>query len=69
FDKLEGKNEAVYIDEDNGKQTGTVTDEGRFVTTTIEVKAGETVTAHFASTRIDAAAKVTLNGEKAATAM
>ncbi|WP_019174694.1 LPXTG cell wall anchor domain-containing protein [Brevibacterium ravenspurgense] len=67
FEKLEGKNEAVYIDEDNGKQTGTVTDEGRFVTTTIEVKAGETVEAHYASTRIDAAAKVTLNGEKAAT--
>ena len=67
FEKLEGKNEAVYIDEDNGKQTGTVTDEGRFVTTTIEVKAGESVTAHFASTRIDAAAKVTLDGEKTAT--
>lgn len=62
FKTLEGKNEAVYIDEDNGKQTGTVTDEGRFVTTTIEVKAGETVTAHYASTRIDASAKINDDG-------
>ncbi|KXZ58636.1 putative hemoglobin and hemoglobin-haptoglobin-binding protein 3 precursor [Brevibacterium ravenspurgense] len=62
FKTLEGKNEAVYIDEDNGKQTGTVTDAGQFVTTTIEVKAGETVTAHYASSRIDASAKINDDG-------
>ena len=62
FETLEGKNEAVYIDEGNGKQTGTVTDEGQFVTTTIEVKAGETVEAHYASSRIDASAKINDDG-------
>ena len=62
FETLEGKNEAVYIDEGNGKQTGTVTDEGQFVTTTIEVKAGETVEAHYASSRIDASAKIKDDG-------
>ncbi len=62
FKTLEGKNEAVYIDEDNGKQTGTVTDAGQFVTTTIEVKAGETATAHYASSRIDASAKINDDG-------
>ena len=62
FKTLEGKNDAVYIDEDNGKQTGTVTDTGQFVTTTIEVKAGETVTAHYASSRIDASAKINDDG-------
>ena len=62
FKTLEGKNDAVYIDEDNGKQTGTVTDTGQFVTTTIEVKAGETATAHYASSRIDASAKINDDG-------
>lgn len=62
FAELKERNDATYIDEDSGETAETVTDTGRFVTTTIEVKAGETVTAHFASSRIDASAKINDEG-------
>lgn len=62
FAELKEQNDATYIDEDSGETVETVTDTGRFVTTTIEVKAGETVEAHYASTRIDASAKINDDG-------
>ena len=63
FAELKGKKDATYIDAKTGEKAETTTDEGRFVTTEIEIKENETVEANFASTRIDATAKVTADGE------
>lgn len=62
YTTLDEKHDATYIDADTGKKDTIVTDTGTFVTTSIAVKADETVKAHYAATRIDASAEVEGDG-------
>ena len=57
--RLDEKHAATYVDPNSGQTVATVTDTGRFAKATLTVKAGETIDADYANTRIDASAQLT----------
>lgn len=61
--RLDESHAATYVDESTGETLPTVTDKGRFVKTTFTVAPDKETVVDMASTRIDASAKVTVDGE------
>ena len=62
---LDESHDATYVDADTGETLPAVTDKGRFVKTTFTVAPDKETVVDMASTRIDASAKVTVDGEAA----
>lgn len=60
---LDESHDATYVDADTGETLPTVTDKGRFVKTTFTVAPDKETVVDMASTRIDASAKVTVDGK------